>query len=1006
MPILFIAFSSQLAIGQTVVSQGPETTVDFEREIAPIFRERCLRCHRPGNAKSDMSLATIDRLRENDYIIDGDADSSYLVELITSIDGEPPEMPHEGDPLTVQQVDLIRQWIDQGSDWPQGFEIKHQSKGGPDWWAFQPLVEKHPTTSQASIVDQAGTIDSYVDRNLAQQGLKRSSPTDRVTLIRRATFDLIGLPPTPDEVEAFVGDESVDAYEKLIDRLLASPHYGERWGRHWLDVVRFGESIGFERNGIINNLWPFRDYVIDSLNCDKPFDRMIREHLAGDALTPGDPEAIIGSAFLVAGPYDNVGNQDLVQKAQIRANTIDEMIRATSEAFLGLTIGCARCHDHKFDPVTQSDYYSLYASLAGVVHGSASSASAEQIATRMSKINPLNQKKSDLEKQLADLRASVLKRAQENSQQFIDKWTRPPVDRTGTTETFPTITARFVRLVCESQDINPAASSGFRIDEFQIWSDESEPRNVALTSNGGKAFGKSRQIEDFPNAYGPQLAIDGKTGARFLATGKDLRIELVTPTPINRVVFSSAIGEPIPDHRKFVFVADYRIEVSEDGSRWTEVANGRDRKPARTAGPPDGRAHREHRLMQLTITEDEKARRKSLNADLAAANRGIASIPPLPTVWIGTRNAELAKGPFHVFLGGSPQKHGDQVVPHSLSVFDSQSQLIPNSQSESAAIDGSSRDHGATETQPFPYRLESGVSESQRRLALARWITHPDNPITPRVLANRIWHYHFGTGIVSTPSDFGYMGGTPSHPELLDYLAIQLQHSGWRIKPLHRMIMLSETYRQGSKLRSKAALIDADSRLLWRFPPRRIAAEEIRDTVLQVSGVWKRTSILENSESAGATLKAVPDGGPGFRLYQYLEDNVSTYKPLDQHGPETYRRAVYHQNARASVVDLMTDFDQPDCAFSTPRRTKTTTPLQALTMLNHRFTLDMADAMAKRLQLSDSNIDHQIQHAFRLCYSRTASPTELIDCRDLTDKHGLPAFCRAMLNTSELIYVK
>ena len=278
------------------------------------------------------------------------------------------------------------------------------------------------------------------------------------------------------------------------------------------------------------------------------------------------------------------------------------------------------------------------------------------------------------------------------------------------------------------------------------------------------------------------------------------------------------------------------------------------------------------------------------------------------------------------------------------------------------------------------------AADGERRLALARWITTGANPLTPRVLANRVWQYHFGTGLVDTPSDFGFLGGRPTHPELLDHLAARLLRHGWRLKPVHREILLSRTYRQGTALRADAALVDRDARLLWRFPPRRLGAEELRDTLLEVVGKLDRRM-----------------GGPGFRLYKFTQNNVSTYFPLDQHGPETYRRAVYHQNARASIVDVLTDFDLPDIAFAAPRRANTTTPLQALTLLNHSFTLDLAEALAARL---DGEVNRQIARAYALTFQREPSVAERTAGAALVASHGVKAFCRALLNANELIYLE
>ena len=335
-------------------SPQADEPIDFATQIAPILQQRCVTCHAPGNEKGDVSLATIADVKDQEYVVPGDPEASGLFDLITAADGESPAMPREGEPLSAEQVALIRQWIEEGADWPENVVVRVKSRADTSWWSLLPLAI-NPPPSPADLPEdwRVNPIDRFVFARMAEDDLSPNPPADRRTLIRRTTYDLIGLPPTPEEVADFVADPDPQAYERLIDRLLASPHYGERWGRHWLDVVRFGESNGYERNVIINDLWPFRDYVIASLNQDKPFDQFLREHLSGDVFGAGVPEHEIGTAFLVAGPYDDVGNQDAAQAAQIRANTIDEMIRATSEAFLGLTIGCARCHDHKFDPILQ-----------------------------------------------------------------------------------------------------------------------------------------------------------------------------------------------------------------------------------------------------------------------------------------------------------------------------------------------------------------------------------------------------------------------------------------------------------------------------------------------------------------------------------------------------------------------------------------------------------------------------------------------------------------------------
>jgi hypothetical protein len=528
------------------------------------------------------------------------------------------------------------------------------------------------------------------------------------------------------------------------------------------------------------------------------------------------------------------------------------------------------------------------------------------------------------------------------------------VKRTGTEETFPPVRAKHIRLTVAGVDTNPQARAGYRIDEFEVWTAGATPRNVALAACGGGAEGRSRVADDFAGAYGAELTIDGQFGACWIAEGPELTITLANPETVDRVLFSSDRTGAAGSHPIAAFVTDYRIDVSLDGVTWTRVADSYDRRPL-------SEAHRQQRLQEQEMTDTERRRLRDLERQIAEIDAAIADVPALPVWWVG--QFQQPEGPHHVFVGGDPQRKGDVVVPASLSALE---EVAPT------------------------FQLSDDTAEGQRRLALAEWIVADDNPLTARVLANRLWHYHFGTGIVDTPSDFGYMGGQPTHPQLLDWLARQLHRHDWRLKPVHRLIMLSQTYRQSSTFEADAAAVDADSRYLWRFPPRRLSGEELRDTMLSVAGQLDLTL-----------------GGPGFRLYRYMQDNVATYVPLDQHGPETYRRAVYHQNARASVVDLMTDFDCPDCAMAAPRRASTTTPLQALTLMNHSFSMDMSRQLAERLrrEAGADDVAAQVRRAFALALSRRPADDELAAASALIDQHGLPAFCRALLNASEMMYL-
>lgn len=936
------------------------SSINFKRHVEPILVAHCLECHgsdRKGGLDLRTKATALAGGENGNAIVPGNLDDSLLLEYVES--GEMP--PKEK--LKDEEIAVLKKWIMGGADFPQEpldlYAVTSNIRAGYDWWSLRPLDKSAPPVASDDYPKtwNDNPIDRFIVAGLKKKKLAVSTPADKRTLIRRATYNLTGLPPTVEEIDAFLADDSDNAYEKVIDRLLASRHYGEHWGRHWLDVIRFGESRGYERNEIINNAWPFRDYVIRSFNDDKPFDQMVQEHLAGDVIGKGDPAVEVGITFLTCGPYDDVGNQDAAQAAQIRANTIDDIIRATGESFLGLTIGCGRCHNHKFDPIQQADYYRWYASFAGVFHGNRVVATDEQKKQHSETVDPLNKSRDALNKEKSELEKGILARAETHINKYKARWTRPKVERQLTEETFEAVKVKHVRLNVLGTERNPAGRTGHHIDEFEVWTAEETPRNVASMQLGGTAQGASRQVKDFADAYSPNLTIDGKFGARWLAAEPYLTITLTEPTQINRITFSSDRPNASEGHGVASFVSEYRIEVSTDGKIWKEVANSFDRQPMNSA-------HRRHRLMKFETTADEKRQLAQLTSDIGQVNRKLSAVPKLNSWWVG--NFRQPGKEMHVFVGGDPQKKGDAVVPAGLNLLKQQ-------------ID--------------PYKLANDVPEGERRLELANWLVDDKNPLTPRVLANRIWHYHFGKGIVDTPSDFGFMGGKPTHPELLDWLALQIQTNNWQLKSIHKAIMLSQVYQQSSEFREKEAAIDADSRLLWRFPPRRLSAEEIRDTALSVSGKLDKRA-----------------GGPGYRLYQYLQDNVATYVPLDKHGPETYRRAVYHQNARAARVDLMTEFDCPDNAFSAPRRASTTTPLQALTMMNHQFTLDMSAALASRVtqqtaDAKENQITKQVELAFSLLFSRTPDAAESKAAGQLINDHGLRAFCRALLNSNEFMYL-
>jgi mono/diheme cytochrome c family protein len=939
--------------------------INFERDIRPLLHSRCIACHGPEKQQSGLRLdnkaAALKGGVSGPVIVPGKSAESELIRRVTSAD-QSEMMPPGGERLSAREVALLRAWIDGGAIWPEvekdsDTRVKRADKA--TWWSLQPLAKFEPPMPRGIPPEWAESpIDRFVFAKLSERGLKPNPAADRRTLIRRVTYDLTGLPPSPEEVESFVADKDPQAYRKLVERLLNSPHYGEQWGRHWLDVARFGESKGFEQNHLINNLWPYRDYVIRSFNEDKPFNRFIVEQLAGDVIGRGDPSREVGTAFLVCGPYDAVGNQDEAQQKLIRANTLDDLITATSNAFLGLTVNCARCHYHKFDPIPQEDYYRMRAAFEGVTHGERALATDEERQRREAKIRPLETRQNELVKEKTSLDTIIAARVKElmaGSKSFP----LPVVTRHFNEHRFAPVRAKYLKFKILANSERPKSGANSRIDEFEVWTQQPGERNIALASYGTKATGvTTRRAEDFAtaDAYGVELATDGKFGERWFV-GSPAELTLIFPRveTVERVIFSHdrTAAPDNPGVGLGAFVTEYQVLVSLDGQKWTPVADSTER-------PPFNEAHAIERYARQVATDAEWQQLGVLEAEIAQLDRDLKAIPPLPLVWAG--KFEHPKETTYVQRGGDPQRRGPDVRPAGLSVLD-----------------------GVMK----PFELAAGAPESERRLALAEWIASDENSLTARVIANRLWHYHFGTGIVDTPNDFGYLGGKPTHPELLDWLARRLQTYGWRLKALHREIVLSQTYRQSSEYREAAARQDSSARMLWRFPPRRLTAEEIRDTMLAVAGKLK-----------------LDMGGPGFKLYRYLEDNVATFIPLDDHGPETYRRAIYHQNARASVIDVLSDFDLPDNASAAPSRISTTSPLQALTLLNHKFTLDLADGLVERAQREAANSESaRVRRAFELVFQRRPAPEEERGAIKLIAAHGWRAFCRALMNANEMLYL-
>lgn len=736
---------------------------------------------------------------------------------------------------------------------------------------------------------------------------------DRRTLLRRLTFDLTGLPPTPEDVTSFVADEEPDAYDRLVERLLASPAYGERWGRHWLDVVRFAESDGFETNLARPRAWPYRDFVIAAFNDDRPYDRFVADQVAGDVRG-----ADAATGFLVAGAFDRVKSPDVALTRQQRADEVNDMIAVTSGTFLGLTVGCARCHNHKFDPISQVDYHAFKAIFAGVRHGERPVEPLQARCERLARVAELRRELAAAERDADD--------AQARAEPAKVAGRRPPVNARRNVESFAPATAKFVRFtVAATNNLEPC------IDELEVFTPEPQRRNVALSSGGtiatasGTYRGSDRHKLEHVNdgRYGNGRSwISDETGRGWV------QVELPEAVEIDRIVWGRDRDGNYSDR----LPTKYRIEVGTEPGSWTVVATSDDRLPFGSTAPADPFAARvadlQHRLRE--------------------------SGPP--TAYVGEFGDPEPVFRLH---RGDPMQPRERVGPGGLTAVGPK------------------------------LSLPADAADPERRVAFAAWLTDPANPLTARVMVNRLWHHHFGRGIVDTPSDFGRNGGRPTHPELLDWLASEFVDQEWSVKHIHRLIVRSATYRQASVAGGRGSDVDANVRLLWRFPSRRLEAEAIRDAVLAVSGCLDRRM-----------------GGPGFDLFQPNDNYVKVYTPKTTFGPAEWRRLVYQSRPRMRPDDTFGAFDCPDGGQIAPARTRSTTPLQALNLLNSPFMTQQADRFAQRLRReAGDNVEQRVRRAFQLAFGRLPSDDEFSAAARLTSAHGPAALCRALFNANEFLFV-
>ena len=1069
--------------------------------VQALLRDQCLDCHGPDAAESDLRLdSNLEALRGGDsgetVIAPGDSGASYLIERITAADAER-RMPPDSDPLTDEQVQLLRSWIDDADRWTSARE--KLSEQSIDHWSFQRLVRP-----EIPIVDARTAIDAFLEKRLGEAGLSMSRRASRRQLIRRLFLVLHGLPPTPEEVAHFVADERADAWERLVDEALCSPRYGERLATHWLDLIRFGETHGFETNRERPTAWPFRDWVVDSFNSDKPYDEFVVEQLAGDDMGAG-----VGTGFLVAGPYDLVKSQDELSRLVQRQDELADMINTTGTAFLGLTLGCARCHNHKFDPVTQTDYYSLQAVFAGVIHGDRelplSPEDVEQLAYLDTEIAKLNRSLArftvggvnarlliddrpptvpaapgiehlvtpdgtvdylpgtaagfaddpgDAERApnisqggytwwqnvtgrdvavyrpyasgryrvwlswgsgwethsedahyLLDRDGDVASEADRESLAVVNQklfangegtvpgqplWSgfydagvhdlapdnvivlqcgetgsgitgdvvllepirdeesaaarplrpdvRPALNAKRNVERFAPTLTRFVRFTIH-------ATSGAQpcLDELEIYAGETNVGLAsagAMTSSSGDFVHPLHKLEHINDGrYG-----NSRSWISAQETGGWLQVELPSAVEIDRIVW----GRDREGRYQDRLAVDYVIESSLDGKSWRRLADASDRLPTRLADPGAPRFE----FDAFPPDEAELGRSLLSRRDRLTAEREALAAQRM--VYAGTFTQP---GPTHRLYRGEAGSPRELVVP--------------------AAI------RSLTDM-----KLPADSPEQQRRVSLARWIIDESNPLTARVMVNRLWQFHFGTGIVDTPSDFGGNGTPPMHPELLDWLAVEFIESGWSIRHIQRLILTSDAWAQDSRPRPDAIGVDADARLLWRFPPRRLEAEGIRDCIISVCGTLDSRM-----------------GGPGFSAFEVEAENVRHYFPKTRYGPGDWRRMLYMTKVRQERDSVFGVFDCPDGSQVVPVRSRSTTPLQALNLLNSRFVMQQAEFLVERLHREAQTTEDRIDLAYQLCFSRHAGNQEIQHASEFIESTDWQQFARALLNSNEFVFI-
>jgi hypothetical protein len=950
-------------------SAQPVKKIDFAKDVQPIFAAACYKCHGEKRSESSFRLdRKADAIKGGDIgkaIVPGKANESPLVRYVSGTDKL--KMPPKGDRLTADQVATLKAWIDQGADWPES----GSAVAAKDHWAFKaPVRPSLPKVSDPKWVRTP--IDAFILARLDKEGFKPSPEADKITLLRRLHLDLIGLPPSPKEIDEFLADKSADAYEKAVERLLRSPHYGERWARHWLDAARYADSDGYEKD-MSRDVWFYRDYVINALNRNLPYDQFIREQIAGDLLPNATQDQIVATGFVRLSMLNEEGGVD---PEQFRMDAMFDRMDAVGKAFLGLTIACCQCHNHKFDPMTQEEYYRLFAYLNNdheaqrVVYTPEEQKKITEIRLKMAQVeDSIRHKTPDWADRMAKWEASLkpqpkweivrLTNLGDNSQRYIEQ-------KDGS------ILAQGYAPTKFSTDMRGKPTlkkiTGFRLE---LLNDPNLPCN-----GPGRSFMGTSALSEF--------AVDT---ADAKEPGKKTRIKLVKAT----ADYANPERELEPNFddkskkKRVTGPIDYAIDNKDDTAWGIDAGPGRRNVPRNAVFVPEKPLEYPNGVvLDFHLKQNHGGWNSDdhMNNNLGRFRLSVTSDPdpvadPIPkyvrNILAIAHDKRTDEQMATVFACWRTTVHewkaeNDQIEELWKQWPAGSTQLVVQSRDEKRNTSILKRGDFLKPTKPvaagvpaFLHQLKDPHADGSR-LTLANWLASRDSPTTARVFVNRVWQSYFGTGIVSTPEDFGMRSETPSHPELLDWLAVELMDRGWSIKDLHRLIVNSATYRRSSKVTPELYERDQYNRLLARAPRLRVEGEIVRDIALSASG-------LLNPKVGGPSLYSP---APAFLFMP-----PASYGPfnwVEVKGSDRYRRALYTFRRRSTPYPVLTNFDVPNGDSSCVKRVRSNTPLQALTLLNESVFVDCARALGLRAIREGGKTDaERVAFAFRCCTGR--SPT-------------------------------